>query len=120
MASNANPDKVKTDSDNILNVWKANTDFKMKEVTLEDFEGGTKRLNTVLKDILTKDQELSILKNERDDLARKLNELCTRARSGMKGYFGPNSSQYEQAGGTRAIERKKPARNSGNAQSENK
>jgi hypothetical protein len=28
----------------------------------------------------------------------------------MKGFFGPNSSQYEQARGTRAIERKKGRR----------
>ncbi|MBI4326534.1 MAG: hypothetical protein HY674_14905 [Chloroflexi bacterium] len=120
MATNVNPDKVKTDSDNILGVWKANTDFKMKEVTVESFEADNKRLETLLKDIAAKETDLSTLKNDRDDLALKLNELCTRARSGMKGFFGPNSSQYEQAGGTRAIERKKPARKSGNAQTENK
>ncbi len=35
MATNVHPDKIKTDSDNILGVWQANTDFKMKEVTLK-------------------------------------------------------------------------------------
>jgi hypothetical protein len=42
----------------------------------------------------------------RDDFASKLNEIKTHACSGMWGFFGPNSSQYEQVGGTRASERK--------------
>ena len=110
MASNINPEKVKTDKDKVLKVWKDNPDFKMKEVKLEDFETGGKELDAVLKDIAVKELELTPLRNNRDDLAVKLNGVCTRARSGMKGYFGPNSSQYEQAGGTRAVERKRPAR----------
>lgn len=116
MPTKMNPEKVQTDSNNILGVWKANTDFKMKEVTLENFEADTKRLDAVLKEITAKDLELTPLRNERDDLSVKLNEICTRARSGMKGFFGPNSSQYEQAGGTRAIERKRPQRKNGNGQ----
>ena len=54
-----------------------------------------------------KDDEITPLRNERDDLATKLNGYCTRARSGIKGYFGDNSTEYELAGGTRASERKK-------------
>jgi hypothetical protein len=50
------------------------------------------------------------VRNERDDLASRLNEACTRARSGKKGFFGPISTQYEQAGDTRNAERKKPGR----------
>ena len=33
-----------------------------------------------------------------------------RSRSGIKGYFGENSTEYEIAGGTRASERKKTGR----------
>ena len=62
MATNVNPDKVKTDSDNILGVWKANTDFKMKEVTVESFEADNKRLENLLKDIAAKETDLSTLK----------------------------------------------------------
>ena len=110
MPTKMNPDKVKTDADTILGVWKANTDFKLKDVTLESFEADTKRLDANLRDISAKEQELTPLRNERDDLALRLNEVCTRTRSGIKGFFGPNSSQYEQVGGTRAVERKKPQR----------
>ena len=116
MPTKMNPDKVKSDADTILGVWKGNTDFKLKDVTLESFDGDTKRLDGILRDIAAKEQELTPLRNERDDLALRLNEVCTRARSGMKGFFGPNSSQYEQVGGTRAVERKKPQRKGSNGQ----
>ena len=94
MASNIKPEKVQTDKNNILKVWKGNPDFKMKDVTLEDFKADSERLDDVLKAIADKELELTPLRNTRDDLAGKLNEVCTRARSGMKGYFGPNSPNF--------------------------
>jgi len=36
--------------------------------------------------------------------------LTTRALSGMRGFFGPDSNQHEQAGGTRKSKRKPPTR----------
>ena len=116
MPTKVNPDKVKTDAETILRVWKDNTEFKLKDVTLETFDTDTSRLIKLLNDIAVKEQEMTPLRNERDDLALKLNEVCTRARSGIKGFFGPNSSQYEQVGGTRAVERKKPQRKGTNGQ----
>ena len=50
--------------------------------------------------------------NDRDALAAELKDICVRVRAGMKGYFGADSSEYEQDGGTRASERKKPIRKS--------
>jgi hypothetical protein len=55
-------------------------------------------------------QELGVLRNHRDDQTVKVNELCTRARSGVRAFFGPDSSEYELVGGTRTSERKKPQR----------
>ena len=115
MASKVNPERVKTNADTVLGVWKSNGDFKLKDVTLESFENDAKRLNTILNEIQNKEQELTPLRNERDDLSLKLNEVCTRARGGMRSFFGPNSSQYEQVGGTRAVERKKPQRKAATA-----
>jgi hypothetical protein len=110
MASNINAEKVKSDAKNVLKVWTDNTDFKMKDVTLESFGADFEALEKVLDDIAELELKLTPLRNQRDDLARKINETTTRARSGMRGFFGPNSSQYEQAGGTRASERKRPQR----------
>ncbi|MBD0369930.1 MAG: hypothetical protein ICV60_03685 [Pyrinomonadaceae bacterium] len=39
--------------------------------------------------------------------------INTRALSGYRAIYGPNSSQYEQAGGTRSSERKRPTKKSG-------
>ena len=110
MATKLNAETVKKDSENILEVWTENPDFKMKDVTLEDFGKDFDTLDKTLKAIAVIELKLTPLRNTRDDLSKKLNEVNTRARSGMKGFFGPNSSQYEQAGGTRASERKAPTR----------
>ncbi len=40
----------------------------------------------------------------------KLQEMHTRALSGIRGYFGPDSPQYDQAGGVRRSERKSAKR----------
>ena len=54
--------------------------------------------------------ELTGLINDRDSQGVGLNELVTRVRSGFRAVYGPDSTQYEQAGGTRLSERKKPSR----------
>ena len=46
----------------------------------------------------------------RDDCAKKGNELIVRTRKGVLAFFGGDSTQYSQAGGTRSSERKKPVR----------
>ena len=43
-------------------------------------------------------------------LEKGVRQYSVRIFSGVKSKFGPNSNQYEQAGGTREDERKKPAR----------
>jgi hypothetical protein len=54
--------------------------------------------------------QLTHMANQSDDALTDINNVTTRARSGFRAMFGPDSSQYEQAGGTRASERKRPAR----------
>jgi hypothetical protein len=50
------------------------------------------------------------LKVNREHQIRQLHDLVLRFRSGMRSYFGADSPQYEQAGGTRASARKPSAR----------
>ena len=54
--------------------------------------------------------ELDGLLDNRDDSAALLNSYNTRALSAIRGIFGPDSIEYDQAGGTRTSERKKPVR----------
>lgn len=94
----------------ILKVWKANREFRMKDATVADCEAVHDQFERVLKDIAAKSRELDELRKARQKAAAKLNQLCTRAQSGMRGYFGPNSSQYQQITGTPTTERKKTVR----------
>jgi hypothetical protein len=48
--------------------------------------------------------------NAKKEAAKALNGLLVKARMAIKIEFGPDSSEYEMAGGTRASERKKPVR----------
>ena len=108
MANNPNPDAVQADAATLKKVWGDNTDFKLKDVTFQNFKDKTDQLTKTLDDIEQKELELTPLRNDRDGLTNELKDICVRVRAGMKGYFGADSSEYEQAGGTRASERKKP------------
>jgi hypothetical protein len=48
--------------------------------------------------------------NKRNDAYASVWEMVKRVRSGVKGYYGDDSSQYEMVGGTRASERKPRSR----------
>ena len=58
--------------------------------------------------------QMTALSNELDERATELASVRTRALSGLRAVFGPNSTQYEQGGGTRQSERRKTARKGGN------
>jgi len=107
MPNNLNPEVVSKAAAKIVRIWSVNPDFKIKDVTFEQYQAQEARLDQLLTTIKEKEDELTPLRNERDDLSRALNENSTRARSGIKGYFGDDSSEYELAGGTRASERKR-------------
>jgi hypothetical protein len=47
------------------------------------------------------------LQNEMDSLELKLREKNTRILSAAASHYGPDSTEYEQAGGTRRSERKR-------------
>ncbi len=103
-------DEVREDAESILKVWTANPDFKLKDVNLEAFKTEADRYVAILAAIAEKEDALKPLRNDRDDTGLRLKALSTRARAGIRGYFGENSSEYEAVGGTRTSERKKTGR----------
>jgi hypothetical protein len=113
MPNNTNPDTVRADAATLEKVWGDNTDFKLKDVTFQNFKDKADQLDEVLDEIEQKELELTPLRNQRDELAEELKNICVRVRAGIKGYFGADSSEYEQVGGTRASERKKAVRKNG-------
>ena len=92
-------------ADKIKNTWAANPTFTLGDMTLESFTAAHDAVNQHETEIETKRHELQGLLDNRDDKARELQDLCTRALSGFRAVYGPDSPQYDQAGGTRRSER---------------
>jgi hypothetical protein len=82
-------------------------------LTLANFKAKCDGLQSSKDEVEAKRTELTAVINDRDSLATELKELCTRARSGFRATYGPDSTEYEQAGGKRASERKRPVRQRG-------
>ena len=94
----------------VEDVWSKNTQFTMNDVTLEQFQTAMATCTTGDNEVETKRRELTALINQRDAANATLKNMTTRALSGIRGFFGPDSDEYELAGGTRTSERKKPVR----------
>ena len=94
----------------IRSAWEANADFKLGEIDLKTFIHICDTAEELSKEYSARRVELRGLRAERDDKTKEVSNLITRFRSGMKGVFGPDSPQYEQAGGTRKSAWKPPRR----------
>ena len=110
MPAQTTVNSVLLDAQKIIDTWTANPDFAFGAVTLKGFGELAFQTGQLSQTIEAKRNELQGLMNQRDDTVKELRMLITRARSGIKATYGPDSSQYEQAGCTRASERKAPGR----------
>lgn len=106
MAASTTTNKVLIDAQKIIDTWAANPTFKLGEVTQAGFTTSRSELETLDNLIETRRNELKGLINDRDDSTKELQALVTRARSGFRATYGPDSTQYDQAGGTRLSEHK--------------
>ena len=114
MATKIPADKALTDATGIEKVWKANTDLKLGKaadtIALADYQASIKAVNDLNTQIEDLRHQLNGLLDDRDDAALTLSGYNTRALSAIRGIFGPDSAEYDQAGGTRTSERKTPTR----------
>lgn len=99
-------DKVLADAERLLRVWGENPDFALAGVTREGLQAMVDDLRATNKDVDDTRSKLTRLVNESNDKADAVNQVVTRGRTAGRGYFGPNSSQYEQLGGKRSSEHK--------------
>ena len=89
-------------------VWQEHPDFKIGEIGLTEFTAVLEAADGFSKDYGTGSVALTGLRVRRDDKIGELNDLVTRFRSGVRGAYGPDSAQYEQAGAVRKSARKAP------------
>lgn len=101
-------DKVLSDGEQIARVWAENTGFSLGEVTLVNLQTKLTELRQKRDQIENLRTQLTALTNDLNQRSAEMASIVTRARSGFRATFGPDSSQYEQAGGTRSSERKRP------------
>ena len=107
MASRIAASRVIDDLERIINTWGENPDFELPDSTT------LKALDQLRSEIISDNEEIEVQRTKltgmidrRDEKAARGNALAVRARNGIKFKYGPDSSQYKQAGGTPLSERK--------------
>lgn len=115
MPTKHSPDTVLANSEQIARVWTENPTFTLGEITLPILQSKITDLRQKRDQIETLRTQLTALLNETNEQAAQLADINTRALSGYRAVYGPDSSQYEQAGGTRRSERKRPSKNKSSA-----
>lgn len=100
-------DGVLADGEQIVRAWEANPTFALGDVTLASFKAMVEELRDSRAQTEELRTQLTQRVNDQTSKAEALNNVVSRARSGFRAVYGPDSSQYEQAGGVRASERKK-------------
>ena len=107
-------DNILSEAEQIARVWTENPTFAMSDLNLAQFQtmiADLRARRSQTEDIRT---QLTAAVNDTNSQALAVSDVITRARSGFRTFFGPDSTQYEQAGGTRRSERKRPARKTNN------
>ena len=79
-------------------------------ITLLNYEQNISELETRLNTYNEKLNNLDRLGNEINDVEKFLREMNQRMLSAVKAQYGPDSYEYETAGGTRISERKSPVK----------
>ena len=102
-------DSVIADSEQIARVWAENPTFTLGEVTLTSLQSKITDARQRRDQVESLRTQLTALTNELNEQTSEMASIVTRARSGFRAVYGPDSSQYEQAGGTRSSERKRPS-----------
>lgn len=95
-----------TDARDIRTVWEAIPDLKVGSISLTDLITIEDEANQLQAEYRRKDAELTGVKNNRDDKLLQLSEIVSRFRSIVRGVYGPDSTLYGQAGGTRTRDRR--------------
>jgi hypothetical protein len=67
-------------------------------------------LRGVERDLVSLENQMVALRNQRDDLQQSTWDKIKRVRAAVKGIYGDDSSQYELVGGTRLSDRRSPRR----------
>ncbi|MFT3867141.1 MAG: hypothetical protein QM715_01465 [Nibricoccus sp.] len=99
--------RMNIDAQKNADTWAANPGFSLGDMTLPQFVESQSKAVKLSEQVEAKRLEMIDLANQRDAAASVLRTMITRVRSGFRAVYGPDSTQYEQAGGVRSSDRKK-------------
>jgi len=95
----------------ILSVWDLiDPSLKIGSLTQAVFSADLAMVVELQRKVVDVQIALDTVRDQRDAAIIELWNNVKRARSGVKGIYGDDSSQYDLVGGTRRSERKKPRR----------
>jgi hypothetical protein len=106
-------DSVLAECERIVRVWADNPTFSLGEVTLAGFQAKLTELRQKREQLATLRMQVTALSNDLEESTGVLANIRTRALSGIRAVFGPDSTQYEQAGGKRQSEIRRTSRKPG-------
>jgi hypothetical protein len=105
-------DTIVADAERLLRVWSDNADLAMGSLTRPAFQTKLDGFKTKRAAVDSLRTQLTAGVNDLNQEASEVVDISNRSRSVARGQYGPDSTQYEQLGGKRASERKKPKRKS--------
>jgi len=110
MARKYSVETVLAGAERIERVWTENPTFTLGEVTLRNLQDKMASVRQKRDQLEALRMQLTALTNSPSTETAELEAIRTRALSGLRAVYGPNSTQYEQGGGTRTSEKRRPAR----------
>lgn len=118
MPSRYSTDSVLTECERMARVWTENPTLSLGEITLAGFQAKIAETRQKREQLETLRMQATALANEIELNTNELAALRSRALSGIRAFFGPDSTQYEQAGGTRQSDIRRTPRKGGTGSGE--
>src|SRR2546423_10683758 len=107
MARGKTIDAVAAEVEQLLDVWDEYEDFSLGELKKDAVRTKLATMRGKRDEIEGVNTHLIGLRGDLGAMVKEMRQLITRMRSGFRAQYGPDSKQYEQAGGTRSSERGK-------------
>jgi hypothetical protein len=104
--ANRSFDDIEADADQLVRVWTDNPSLALGDVTRTAFQTMLATFRAARSNSESLRTQLTASVNETNTQGKAIQDLTVRARSGARAQFGPDSTQYEQLGGTRTSDRK--------------
>ena len=108
MAKSTNSNLALKDAAVVRSLWQSLPGFKAGNTSFKDFLAALDAADALARQYASRDVELTGIKGKRDDRALELQDILVRFKSAIRAMYGADSAEYQQAGLTRARDRKPP------------